>query len=109
MKKGRFALLLLGLALLFPLLTHARRVLPMDSRPLVAAKYAGWSGVLRLWVCDDGGPSVTGWLNRCIAQYEKRHPGVYVQPEQVEAAITETPLKAGILQMIRENSGGYSD
>lgn len=100
MKKGRFALLLLGLALLFPLLLHARRVLPMDSRPLVAAKYAGWSGVLRLWVYEgwpSGSGGLTGWLNRCAAGFEKRHPGVYVQPQAVDAEAIAGFAGSGIL------------
>ena len=100
MKKGRFALLLLGFALLFPLLLHARRVLPMDSRPLVAAKYAGWSGVLRLWVYEgwpSGSGGLTGWLNRCAAGFEKCHPGVYVQPQAVDAEAIAGFAGSGIL------------
>lgn len=74
--------------LLVPLLIRAWRVLPVDSAPLVAEKYAGWSGVLRLWVFEgweSGTGSLTGWLNRCVAGFEKAHPGVYVQPQAVDA------------------------
>ena len=88
MKRLRIALCILILALLVPLLLHARQVLPMDPRPLVAEKYAGWSGVLRLWVFEGwpcGGGTFAPWLNRCIAGFEKRHPGVYVQPRYVDA------------------------
>lgn len=92
MQKSRSALCALCLALLIPLLIRAGRVLPPDSQPLVAEKYAGWSGVLRLWVCEgwqSGSGSLTGWLNRCVARFEKAHPGVYVQPQAVDAdAIT---------------------
>ena len=36
------------------------QVLPLDRQPLIEKKYAGWSGVLRLWVfegwpCGSGG------------------------------------------------------
>lgn len=100
MKKGRSALCALCLALLVPLLLHARRVLPMDSRPLVASKYAGWSGVLRLWVFE-GWPSgqggLSGWLNRCAAGFERRHPGVYVQPQAVDAEAVASFRDSGIL------------
>ena len=72
----------------------------MDSRPLVAAKYAGWSGVLRLWVFEgwpSGSGSLTGWLNRCAAGFEKRHPGVYVQPQAVDAGAVTAFRDSGIL------------
>ena len=99
-KKGRLAALALGAALLLPLLAHARRVLPMDSRPLVEAKYAGWSGVLRLWVYEgwpSGSGGLAGWLNRCAAGFEKRHPGVYVQPQAVDAGAIAAFRDSGIL------------
>ena len=97
MKRWRSAICFMTLLLLIPGLLWARKRLPPDTHTLIEKKYAGWSGVLRLWVCDDGGPSVTSWLNRCIAQYEKRHPGVYVQPEQVEAADIAGIGESGIL------------
>ncbi len=100
MKKGRFALWALGAALLLPLLWHAWRVLPVDNRPLVEAKYAGWSGVLRLWVFEgwpSGAGGLTGWLNRCAAGFEKRHPGVYVQPQAVDAQAIASFADSGIL------------
>ena len=100
MKRVRFPLFVLGTALLLPLLLHARRVLPMDSQPLVAAKYAGWSGVLRLWVVEgwpSGSGGLTGWLNRCAAGFEKRHPGVYVQPQAVDADAIASFSDSGIL------------
>lgn len=99
MRKRRSALCALCLALLVPLLIRAGRVLPTDSQPLVAEKYAGWSGVLRLWVCEgwqSGSGSLTGWLNRCIARFEKAHPGVYVQPQAVDADAIAAFTDSGI-------------
>ena len=48
MGKLRVCLCLLCLLLLIPALLQARRILPLDTRPLVAEKYAGWTGVLNL-------------------------------------------------------------
>ena len=55
--------------------------LPPDRRRYVAQKYAGWSGVLRAWVCADWkcGGNFIRWLNACAAAFEKRHEGVYVE------------------------------
>ena len=88
MGKPRFALCLSCLLLLIPLLIHARRVLPTDTQRLVEQKYAGWSGVLRLWVFEGwsgGSESIASWLNRRIERFERAHPGVYVQPQYVDA------------------------
>jgi len=50
-----------------------------------------WSGVLRLWVCDEmwqpGGGSFVPWLNSCIERFERRHPGVYVQVMSVPLTV----------------------
>ena len=99
MKKARSAACALCLALLAPLVIHALRVLPTDRRALVAEKYAGWSGVLRLWVQEDapvGDGRLTAWLNGCVARFEKRHPGVYVQPQAVDAGAMADFLTSGI-------------
>ena len=100
MKKARSALCALCLALLVPLLIRAWRVLPVDSHPLVAEKYAGWSGVLRLWVFEgweSGAGSLSAWLNGCASRFEKRHPGVYVQPQAVDAGAIASFCDSGIL------------
>lgn len=64
--------------------------LPGDSGALVAKKYNSWSGVLRAWVCSrwscDG--SFISWLNRCASEFEKSHPGVYIE----FTAVTEQAL-----------------
>lgn len=88
MRKLRTLLCLLILALTIPAAIHLKGALPPDTQPMIEKKYGGWSGVLRLWVCEDwpvGAGSATGWINRCVASFEKRHPGVYVQPEAVDA------------------------
>lgn len=83
MRKWRAMACLLVLAATIPAAWRLRGALPADPRGLIEAKYGGWSGVLRLWVCGDW--PVAAWLNRCIADFERRHPGVYVQPEYVDA------------------------
>lgn len=95
MKKLRVIACLAVLALLLPVLTRLRGELPMDAQPLIEKKYGGWAGVLRLWVCEDW-QTASGWLNRCIASYEKSHPGVYVQPEYVDAGILRSLGKDGL-------------
>ena len=88
LKPKRSALCLACLLLLVPLLIRAWQVLPLDRQPLIEKKYAGWSGVLRLWVFEGwlcGAGSVSSWLNRCVAGFEKDHPGVYVQPQYVDS------------------------
>ena len=97
MKRWRCLVCLIVLLSLIPGLLWARDRLPPDTHALIGKKYAGWSGVLRLWICQDGAPSVGGWLNACIANYEKQHPGVYVQPEFVEAADIAAIGESGIL------------
>jgi hypothetical protein len=88
MRKLRAALCLSCLMLLIPALMQAHRILPLDTRPLVSEKYAGWSGVLSLWIFEGwpcGNGSIAPWLNQCVASFEKAHPGVYVQPQYVDA------------------------
>ena len=68
--------------------------LPGDSGALVEKKYDSWSGVLRAWVCADWscGGSFVSWLNRCAVQFEKDHPGVYVEFSNVaEQALNDLP------------------
>ena len=100
MVKLRSALCLLCLLLLIPALLHARRILPLDTRPLVAEKYAGWTGVLNLWIYEGwpcGSGSISPWLNQCIASFEKAHPGAYVQPQFVDAGAITSMNDSGII------------
>ena len=74
---------------------HSR--LPVDVQPLIEVKYGGWSGVLRLWVCEGWASGrCAGWLNRCIAAYEKSRPGVYVQPQYVDVDAIASLDESGI-------------
>lgn len=63
-------------------------VLPVDTRPYVEKKYAGWNGVLRAWICTDwnAGGSFTAWLNSCAADFEKAQNGVYIEFTPVNRA-----------------------
>lgn len=88
MRKWRSLFCILCLAAAALSLPWLWRALPLRRQPLIEKKYGGWSGVLRLWIHEGwqvGAGSVSSWLNRCIKQYEKAHPGVYVQPEYVDA------------------------
>lgn len=100
MRRLRIALCLLVLGLLTAALPLAKHFLPQDNRALVEKKYAGFSGVLRLWVFEGwqpGAGSFTGWLNRCVAGFEKRHPGVYVQAQAVDAGAMAALNDSGIV------------
>lgn len=72
---------------LIPLLLGLRESLPADHQGMIEKKYAGWSGVLRLW-CFEGWPagqgSASAWLSACVSAYEKAHPGVYIQVDSVD-------------------------
>lgn len=100
MRKVRISACLLLLVLMFPAMFYLRSRLPMDAQPLIEKKYGGWAGVLRLWVCETwqtGAGSISGWLNRAIASFEKAHPGVYVQPEYVDASTLRAMGADGLL------------
>lgn len=74
-------------AVFFALLASIPRVLSLPASPpdgLAAHKYEGYTGVLKLWVCEDwSGGALCAWLNRCLTAFEKAHKGVYVQLTQV--------------------------
>lgn len=85
MRKARTIICLVVLALTIPAAVTLRRALPPNRQPMIERKYGGWSGVLRLWVREGWQGGCAAWLNRCISTYERQHPGVYVQPEYVDA------------------------
>lgn len=85
MRKWRTIACLLVLCLTVPAALKMKNGLPGDVQPLIEKKYGGWSGVLRLWVREGWATGSAAWLNRCIESFERRHPGVYVQPEYVDA------------------------
>lgn len=58
--------------------------IPFEKKALIEEKYAGWSGVLRVWL-DQYEGEMAGWLNQCAAQFEKQHSGVYVQVSIVDS------------------------
>jgi len=63
-------------------------LLPSSRHSLVHRSLSSWSGVLRIWKCEgwqSGSGSLTPWLNACVAAFEKRHPGVYIQISDVSA------------------------
>ena len=100
MKKVRVALCLMILMLLIPAIFRLRGKLPNDTQPLIEKKYGGWAGVLRLWVYEGwqpGAGSAAAWLNRCISSFEKAHPGVYIQPEYVDASAMRALGRDGLL------------
>lgn len=88
MRRLRSVLCLLCLLPVGFLLVKAWNTLPLDNQPLIARKYEGWSGVLRLWAFE-GWPCGAGdfapWINQCIRRFESEHPGVYIQPQFVDA------------------------
>lgn len=99
MKKLRVVVCLLLLGLLVPVILQLRGRVPMDTQPLIEKKYGGWAGVLRLWVFEGwkpGSGSAAVWLNKCIGTFEKKHPGVYVQPEYVDGATMQALGRDGL-------------
>ena len=75
MRKLRAALCLSCLMLLIPALMQAHRILPLDTRPLVSEKYAGWSGVLSLWIFE-GWPCGNGSILEIEQVFAQTH-GMY--------------------------------
>lgn len=88
MKRLLHLVCLLLVAALLPAALLVSRGLPADPHSHVERKYAGWSGVLRAWVC--AGWECPGgflrWLNACATEFEKAHDGVYIEftPVSVE-------------------------
>lgn len=72
-----------------------RGALPLGTHALVAEKYSGWSGVLRIWAAEEA-EGYNGWMNRRIGEFEKSHEGVYVQIRYVSRGALETMGESGI-------------
>lgn len=87
MKKLRTALCLFVIALCLPGIVLSARRLPLRKNDLIAKKYAGWSGVLRIHAFEGwtDGDAVSSWVRRCAAAFERAHPGVYIEIKSVEA------------------------
>lgn len=86
------------LLLLIPAVLRAADVLPLGTRELIAEKYAGFSGVLRVWICEGwtSGESFSGWLNECFAPFERAHEGVYVEAIYVDESALATLADSGV-------------
>ena len=80
MKKLRTAAYFFVIAACLPGILRSAARLPADHRPLVAEKYAGWSGVIRVWAFEGwtGGDKMAGWINRCAAAFEKMRRRFFV-------------------------------
>ena len=81
MKRWRTAACLIVIAACLPGILRSAARLPQDNQALVEEKYAGWSGVLRIWAFEGwtGGDLMAGWINGCASAFEKSHPGVYIE------------------------------
>jgi ABC-type Fe3+ transport system substrate-binding protein len=81
---------LIALIAAWPFLTM---YLPATNEGAAASMNDDWSGVLRLWVCDEmwqpGNGSFVPWLNTCIDRFERRHSGVYVQVSSVPLSVIQ--------------------
>lgn len=100
MKKALQWLALLGGLLLCGSLLRVGGGLPPDNRPLVAEKYEGWSGVLRVWIHEgwtQTPDALAGWLNRCGTDFEKQRNGIYVQIRYVDAAAISEMNRSGMI------------
>ena len=98
MKRTLNLICLLAVALLLPAAAMLFRELPAAVHPYIEEKYAGWSGVLRAWVCSEWEPggSLLRWLNACAADFEKRHEGVYVEFTPVRREEMRAMAESGI-------------
>ena len=75
------------LLILIPGAICVSRGLPPQTNVLIAEKYAGWSGVLRVWLCEGwaAGRSIAGWINASAAVFERTHDGVFIQVTIVDS------------------------
>lgn len=75
------------LLILIPGAICVSRGLPPQTNVLIAEKYAGWSGVLRVWLCEGwaAGRSIAGWINTSAAVFERTHDGVFIQVTIVDS------------------------
>lgn len=88
----------LFVAALLPAAWMVSHGLPADTGSYVAQKYDGWNGVLQAWVCCEwkaGGSFIT-WLNRCAAEFEKAHEGVYIEFTPVSAQTLQDMWDSGL-------------
>lgn len=99
MKKVMRIVCVMLIALLIPALFALRSILPLNKNALIEKKYAGWNGVLRIWIYEgwqSGAGSFVSWLNRCAGIFEKQHNGVYLQIQPVSETALQTFPTSGI-------------
>lgn len=90
----------MALIFLITAIPAIRNELPPPRKDLISEKYSGWNGVLRLWIYEGWAPgagSLSSWMNKCIASFEKKHEGVYVQPQYVDRSAMATIGENGII------------
>lgn len=103
---------------LFPIAFLVSQGLPADTGRYVEKKYAGWNGVLQAWVCCEWstGGSFISWLNRCAADFEKAHNGVYLEFTAVDASLLPEMMRSNLRKPelvffspgILKNADGFS-
>lgn len=100
MAKSRTILCILALIFLIAAIPAIRNELPPPAKDLISEKYSGWSGVMRLWIYEGwtpGAGSLSGWMNKCIAAFEKKHEGIYIQPQYIDRTAMATLGENGII------------
>jgi len=70
--------------------------LPDDNSAIVKEKYNDWTGVIRIWVCDEIKPTPLTWLNSCAADYEKTVSGTYISIQRTTASAITHFAESGI-------------
>ena len=100
MTKMRSLFCIIIILLIFSALAVLHNILPLKTDELAAEKYGGWSGVLRVWICEGWNPETSGvnaWLNRCGSAFEKAHEGVYIQVQYVNASAISGICENGVI------------
>ena len=99
-RKFAFALAWVALIALITAWPFLTAYLPATNERVAERLDGGWSGVLRLWVCDEMWPPGNGsfmpWLNACIDRFERRHPGAYVQVSSVPLSVLQGFATGGV-------------
>lgn len=83
--------------------------LPADNSKLIEKKYAGWSGVIRIWAEEECGAG--SWLNACAETFERSHPGIYINVQELPGETISAYATSGVNppDILIYNSGVLSD
>lgn len=85
----RHRIVLIIIAIITVILTfRSLPVFPLPGDNQTGAAFSGFSGVLRLWICEENSAardSLSAWLIHESTQFEKTHDGIYVQITPVSA------------------------